>query len=266
MDRTGVALAVDPVRAARALVGEVDEHETIRQAQRRLDRVGHAARIGSWAALVLLRSVAHDETVDDDVDAVLVLLVEADLLVQLAQVAVNPHAHEARLLRAGQHLLVLALPVAHEWRHDHEPGPVRQVVEPIDDLLHRLPLDLATADGAMHAPDAREEEAQVVIDLGDRADGRARVLGRALLVDADRRREPVDLVDVGLLHLPQELAGIGRQRLDVAALPFGIDRVERQAGLARSGQPGDDDEPVARHLDVDRFEVVLTSAADDDPV
>jgi hypothetical protein len=31
------------------------------------------------------------------------------------------------------------------------------------------------------------------------------VARRALLVDGDRRREAVDLVDVGLLHLAQEL-------------------------------------------------------------
>ena len=38
---------------------------------------------------------AHDQAVDHDLDAVLVLLVELDLLVEVAQLAVDPHAHEA---------------------------------------------------------------------------------------------------------------------------------------------------------------------------
>ena len=35
-------------------------------------------------------------------------------------------------------------------------------------------------------------------------------------------------VYVGFVHDAEELAGIGRQRLDVAALAFGVDRVERE--------------------------------------
>ena len=40
--------------------------------------------------------------------------------------------------------------------------------------------------------------------------------------------EVLDEVDVGLVHLAEELLGVGRKRLDVAALPLGEDRVERQ--------------------------------------
>ena len=41
------------------------------------------------------------------------------------------------------------------------------------------------------------------------------------------------MLDVGLLHHLEELARIGRERLDVAALPLGIDGVEGEARLAR---------------------------------
>ena len=90
--------------------------------------------------------------------------------------------------------------------------------------------------GAVRIADAREEQAQVVVDLGDRADGRARVVARRLLLDRDRRRQALDQVDVGLFHELQELPRVGRQRLDVAALAFGVERVERERGLARAGQ------------------------------
>ena len=41
-------------------------------------------------------------------------------------------------------------------------------------------------------------------------------------------------VDVGLLHPLEELPRVGRQRLDVAALPLGVDRVEGERRLARA--------------------------------
>ena len=36
------------------------------------------------------------------------------------------------------------------------------------------------------------------------------------------------MLDAGLGHLAEELPGIGRERLDVAALALGIERVHRQ--------------------------------------
>jgi hypothetical protein len=68
------------------------------------------------------------------------------------------------------------------------------------------------------------------------------------------------VVDVRLLHHVKELAGVGRQRLDVAALPLGVDRVEGEARLARAGQARDDHELVAGDVDVDVLEVVLAGA------
>ena len=66
---------------------------------------------------------------------------------------------------------MLALAVADERRHEHDPRPLGQLVDLVDHLLDRLALDLASADRAVHVADAREEQAQVVVDLGDGADG-----------------------------------------------------------------------------------------------
>src|SRR5262249_56865146 len=80
----------------------------------------------------------------------------------------------------------------------------------------------------------------------------------------DGRREPLDGVTVGPLHLLEELPRVGRQRLDVATLPLGVQRVERERRLPRAREAGDDDEPLARDLDVDVLEIVPAGAADDD--
>src|SRR5699024_1406731 len=87
------------------------------------------------------------------------------------------------------------------------------------DLLGRGGAHLQATHRAVLDAGAGEQQAQVVVDLGDRADGRARVAVGGLLVDRDRGREPLDQIDRGRVHLPQELPGVGRQRLDVASLP-----------------------------------------------
>ena len=50
---------------------------------------------------------------------------------------------------------------------------------------------------------------RVIVDLGDGADRRARILARRFLLDADRGRQPGQVVDVGLLKLAEKLPGIG---------------------------------------------------------
>ncbi len=61
------------------------------------------------------------------------------------------------------------------------------------------------------------------------------------------------MIDVGLLDALEELAGVGREGFDVAALALGVDGVEGEGGLSRSGDAGDDGKGVVRNVDVDGF-------------
>ncbi len=70
---------------------------------------------------------------------------------------------------------------------------------------------------------------------------------------------PLDEVDVGSVDLAEELSRVRRQRLHVATLALGEDRVERERGLAGPGEPGEHDERVAWDLEVDVPEVVDAS-------
>ncbi len=113
---------------------------------------------------------------------------------------------------------------------------------------------------------AGEQQPEVVVDLGDRADRGPRVAVRRLLVDRDGRRQALDEVDVGLVHLAEELTRVRAERLDVAPLTLGEDRVEGQRGLAAAREAGEADQRVTRQLDRDVLEVVLASAAHDEVV
>ena len=203
------------------------------------------------------------QPVDDDRDVVLVALVEHDRLLQHAHPVVDLHAREAVGPQLVQQLAVLALAPAHDRREHHEARPLRELHRLVDDLLGRLAHDRAPADRAVRLADARPQQPQVVVDLGDRPDRRARVARGRLLVDRDRRRQPLDRVHVRLVHLPQELPGVRRQRLHVAPLALGVDRVEREARLARAGQAGDHHQRVARQRQGDVLEVVLSRSRDD---
>ena len=207
---------------------DLDLGDAVGEAQRRLERIGEAP----------FDAFLQHEAVDDDLDLVVLVLgeplVTLQELVDVDGLAVDARPHVPLAGQILEQRVVLALAAPHDGREHLEPQAVVHVEDAVDDLLGRLALQpRAVVRAVLHA-DAGVQQAQVVVDLGDRADGRSRVAARRLLVDRDRRRQPLDDVDVGLVHLPEELAGVRTERLDVAALAFGVDGVEGEARLARS--------------------------------
>ena len=206
----------------------------------------------------------HHDAVDHDVDVVGEFLVERRRLGDLVKLAVDFDALVALLHELGELLAVLALAAAHDRREQIKPRAFGQRHDAVDHLRHGLALDRQAGRRRIGHADARPEQPHVVVDLGDGADGRARIARGGLLLDGNGRRQAVDLVDVRLLHHLQELPRIGRQAFDIAALALGIDGVEGERGFARAGQAGEHHQPVARNVEIDIFEVVLARAADGD--
>ena len=204
---------------------------------------------------------AHHDAVDHHVDVVLVFLVERRRVGDLVEGAVDLDALEALLLQFGQFLAVFAFAAAHDRREDIEPRAFLERQHAVDHLADRLALDRQAGGRRIGDADAREEQPHIVVDLGDGADRRARIARGGLLLDRDRRRQAVDLVDVRLLHHFEELPGIGREALDIAALALGIDRVEGKRGFARTRQAGHDDQRVARQVEIDVLQIVFARAA-----
>ena len=129
------------------------------------------------------RVLADDDAVDHDLDGVLVLLVELDVLVQLADLAVDAHAAEALVTQVLEQLLVLSLAAEHD-RREHVRAPALARLEHlVRDLVRRLAADGPAALRAMRDADACVQKTQVVIYLRHRAHRGARVAARRLLVD-----------------------------------------------------------------------------------
>ena len=238
------------------------EHAALRQLAGQLHGIGDAA----------LGRFLQRDAVDHHVDEVLDLLVQGDGLTgKLHDLAVDAHAGEALLLQIGEELRELALAAGHHRGHEDglrrlALGVVAEAQDIVGHLVGGLLLDLAAALGAVGHAHAREQKAQVVVDLGGSAHGGAGVFRRGLLIDGHRRRQAVDGVHVGLGHLAQEHAGIAGETLHIAALPLGVHGVEGEAGLAGAGKARDDDQLVAGNSQVDVLQVVLAGAFDDDLV
>jgi hypothetical protein len=197
---------------------------------------------------------------------VLHVLVELGQVIHLADPAVYPQPHEALRAQLVEEIRLLAFAPDDERREDHDARVGRPFEHVVHHLRHALRREQCLVLRAVRVADARVEQAQVVVDLGNRAHGRARVVAGRLLLDRNGRGQPLDQVDVGLFHDLQELPGVGRQRLDVAALAFGVERVEGERGLAGAGEARDDDQPVARQVEADVLQIVSAGPAHADVV
>ena len=209
---------------------------------------------------------AHLEAVDHDFDGVLLVFVEFGDRIEFVHLAVDAHAHEALRAQFGKQIGVFALAADDQRRQDHQLGVFGQGQGGVDHLRDRLRGQRDAVFGALRVADAGIQQAQVIVDLGHRAHGRARVVAGRLLFDGDGRRQALDQVDVGLFHQLQELPRVGRQRLDIAALAFRVQGIEGERRLARARQTGDHDELVTRQIEVDVLEVVRACAAYADAV
>ena len=192
--------------------------------------VGYAQRGFERFGQPLARPGRHLDPVDHHVDRMLLVARQLRRLAavelddaRLAALGAQPHAHEALRLQIGEQLHMLALAVGQHRRQQHQPRALGQRQHAVDHLRDGLRFQrVFRVIWAIGRAGARVQQPQIVVDLGDRAHRRARIVAGCLLLDRDRRRQALDQVDVGLFHQLQELPRIGRQRFHVVALPLGI--------------------------------------------
>src|SRR5262249_53652821 len=191
-------------------------------------------------------------------------LVERRRFGNLVELAVDFDALVALLHELGELLAVLALAAADHRRQQIKPRAFRQRHDAVDHLRDGLAFDRQPGGRRIGHTDARPKQTHVVVNFGDGADGRPRIARGGLLFNRDRGRQAVDLIDVRLLHHFEKLPRVSGQALDVAPLPFGVDRVEGERGFAGPGQSRKHHETVARNVEIDVFEIVLARTADGD--
>ena len=230
-----------PHRAA-GLFPDVHVDPALADAQRRLDRLDHPRALGGGEPQPVLH---HFELVlVARVYARVALLLEQ--LLDLGRGEILRHRH-----REGDDQARIA-------------GGFRALGEQRMDAVRRVARHLRAAAAAEQLSGAGEQQLEMVVQLGHRADRRARGTHRIGLIDRDRRRNAGDRIDLRLVHAVEKLPRVGTESLDVAALALGVERVEDQRRFPRARDAGDDDQLVERDLEREVLEVVLARAADDD--
>ena len=219
--------------------------------------IGNTERDFKTVSQTIAKIVTHDDTINDHINVVLEFLVERRHLVNLIEGAVHLDALKTFLLQIGKFLAIFALTTADHWREQIKTGAFRQCQHAIDHLGHSLALNREARRWRIGNTDTRPEQAHIVVDFGDSADRRTRIARGRFLLDGDSGREPVDLIDIGLLHHLQKLPRICRKAFHIAPLAFGIDRIEGKRRLAGTRQACNHDELVSGQIDRDVLEVVF---------
>ena len=70
------------------------------------------------------------------------------------------------------------------------------------------------------------------------------------MVDRNCGRKPLNRIDIGFIHLAEELARIAGKTLDIPALPIRVDGVKGETGFAAAGKAGHDDQLVPRQFQI----------------
>ena len=187
-------------------------------------------------------------------------LVEGRRLGEVDDLAIDAGA-KALLIKLIEQILKLTLAASDDGSHDGDALAGAQLQDALDDLLGGLAGDGAAAVGAVGRADRGIEQAEVVVDLGDGADGGAWAAAGGFLLDGDGRAEAFDGIDVGAFDLVEKLAGVGGERFDIAALALGVDGVEGERAFAGAGETGDHGERVAGDAHVDIAQVMLARPA-----
>ena len=113
----------------------------------------------------------------------------------------------------------------------------------------------------MQMPQPGKQQFQMVVQLRHRAHRGARTSDWIGLINGNSWRHPFHLVHRRLVHAVQELSGIGTECLDITPLAFSKQRVKHQTGLPRSTGPCDNGQLTGANVQINVFEIVLTSTA-----
>ena len=204
----------------------------------------------------LAQGIPDGHAVDHQVDRMDLVPVELHTGGELPDLAVDTGIEITFLDQAFEQLPVMALaPLDDRGRHS-DLASVELFENQLDDLFVRIVDHLLARDRRVSPRSPRIEQAQEIADLGYGTDRRTGILVGGLLLDGHHRAESRDLIDIGPFHRADELPGIGRKRLHIAALPFGIDRIESQGRLAGTRKSCDDDQFPARNFQIDVLQVM----------
>ena len=156
---------------------------------------------------------------------------------------------------------MLALAAAYDRCQQRQLRLLRILHQLIRHFIHALPFDRFTAVRTVRCSDSGIQQTKIVIDFRYRSDRGTRIPVCRFLVNGDRRRQSLDGINIRFFHLPEELAGVRRQRLHVAPLSFRINGVKSQRRLPGTGKSCENNKFISRNINADILQVMLPCTA-----
>ena len=192
------------------------------------------------------------------------VLVERRHLIDPVEFPVGTHSGKPPGLELRQAVLLRSLLHFHDGRENHELRFLRKTQDILENLIRGPGFNGPAALGAGNRSQTREEHAQKIVDFCHGAHCGAGIVGRGPLFQGYGRRQTLDFFHVGLVHLGQKLPRVGGKGLNVAALSFCVNDIERQSGFTRSGRTADNHELIAGNIQADVAQIVLAGMFDVD--
>ena len=158
----------------------------------------------------------------------LLILFQQDFLTGIPHFTVNPQTGIALLADMLQKLLVLPLLAPDSLGHHQELRPLRQQQKLVQHLVDGLLIDRLATFRAVGMPHPGKQQTEIIVNFRHCPHRRTGIAAGGLLVNGNRRGKPLYIVHIRLVHLPQELPGIGGQGLHIPPLPLGINRIKSQ--------------------------------------
>ena len=144
-----------------------DTGQTVGETQGRLKRLSQT----QLQVICPLFSSLYFKTIDYNFYGVFLVQLQLRRLFNLHHLTIDAGADEPLRIHLGQQLLMLPLAFANDWRQQHQLALLWQSQHRIDHLADRLHLKLLIVVWAARDTGAGKQQTQIVIDLGDGADG-----------------------------------------------------------------------------------------------
>ena len=211
---------------------------------------GHLQGFGDGSFQTLFYAGLNDDAIDDSFDGVVLTFLEGNVFGQVANLSIDAGA-KSLLIEFLEFIAKFTFASANDGSVDGDAFAGGQFHDAADNLVRGLARDGPAAVWTMRHADGGVQEAKIVVDFCNGADGGAGAAAGGFLLDGDGGAEAFDGVDIRPLHLVKKLARIGGKGLNIASLALRIDGVEGERGLAGARQAGHHGEGIARDLDRD---------------
>ena len=191
----------------------VDEMLAVMRYGIKLDVIDHklfvalAERVADCVAHTLKIFIGDFQTVDDKLDAVVLIAVELHAVGDFLKLAVDADVEETLLAQLLEKFFVMTFAVLDKRREYIDLVTAEFIEDERNDFLFGIFYHLLTADIASRTSDTGEEQSQEVVDFCCRADGASRIAVDGLLLDGNDGAESADVVDVGALEAIRACCG-----------------------------------------------------------